>query len=75
MRHHPRADRFKVAGDAPAQLVALKALQGWSRSSFVEKGGWAAMPDKVDPGKGTARLCGDKLAALEVPMASTTAAQ
>jgi len=68
-------DRFKAAGDAPAQLVALKALQGWSRGSFVEKGGWAAMPDKVDPGNGTARLCGDKLAALEVPMASAAAVQ
>jgi len=68
-------DRFKAAGDAPAQLVALKALQGWSRGSFVEKGGWAAMPDKVDPGKGAARLCADKLAALEGPMASAAAVQ
>jgi hypothetical protein len=55
--------------------VALKALGGWDRGSFVEKGGWAAMPDKVDPGKGAARLCGDKLAALEVPMASAAAVQ
>ena len=63
-------DRFKAAGDASAQLVALKALGSWDRGSFVEKGGWAAMPDKVDPGQGAARLCADKLAALEVPMAS-----
>ena len=68
-------DRFRAAGDASARLVALKALGSWDRGTFVEKGGWAAMPDKVDPGNGTARLCGDKLAALEVPMASTTAAQ
>jgi hypothetical protein len=68
-------DRFKAAGDASAQLVALKALGSWDRGTFVEKGGWAAMPDKVAPGDGTARLCGEKLAALEVPMASTTAAQ
>src|SRR3954469_10954511 len=68
-------DRFRAAGDASAQLVALKALGSWDRGSFVEKGGWAAMPDKVAPGDGTARLCGEKLAALEVPMASTTAAQ
>ena len=33
------------------------------------------MPDKVDPGKGAARLCADKLAALEVPMASAAAVQ
>jgi hypothetical protein len=68
-------DRFKAAGDAPAQLVALKALGGWDRGSFVEKGGWAAMPDKVDPGKGAARLCADKLAALEPPAASAAAVQ
>jgi hypothetical protein len=68
-------DRFRAAGDASAQLVALKALGSWDRGSFVEKGGWAAMPDKVAPGKGAARLCVDKLAALEVPTASAAAVQ
>ena len=68
-------DRFKAASDAPAQLVALKALGSWDRGPFVEKGGWAAMPDKVEPGKGAARLCADKLATLEAPVAGTTAAQ
>jgi hypothetical protein len=68
-------DRFKAAADSPAQLVALKALGGWDRGSFVEKGGWAAMPDKVEPSNGTARLCGEKLAALETPVASAAAAQ
>jgi hypothetical protein len=69
------ADRFKAVADGPAQLVALKALSSWSRGEFVEKGGWAAIPDKVDPGKGAARLCADKLAALEGPMASAAAVQ
>ena len=68
-------DRFEAAADGPAQLVALKALGGWDRGSFVEKGGWAAMPDKVASGDGTARLCADKLAALGLPVASGTAAQ
>ena len=68
-------DRFEAAGDASAQLVALKALGSWDRGSFVEKGGWAAMPDKVAPGDGTARLCADKLAALEPPAASAAAVQ
>ena len=69
------ADRFKAAADGPAQLVALKALGGWDRGSFVEKGGWAATPDKVEAGEGAARLCADKLVTLEVPMAGATAAQ
>src|SRR4051812_46081128 len=68
-------DRFRAAGDASAQLVALKALGSWDRGTFVEKGGWAAMPDKVAPGDGTARLCGEKLAALETPIASAAVAQ
>ena len=68
-------DRFKAAGDASAQLVALKALSSWDRGTFVEKGGWAAMPDKVAPGDGTAKLCGEKLAALETPIASAAVAR
>ena len=69
------ADRFKAAADGPAQLVALKALGSWDRGTFVEKGGWPAMPDKVAPGDGTAKLCGEKLAALGAPIASAAVAQ
>ncbi len=68
-------DRFKAAADAPAQLTELKKLDSWSRSGFIEKGGWATMPGKADGGDGAARLCADRLAQLEVPAASTTAAQ
>ena len=68
-------DRFKAAGDAPAQLVGLKALGSWDRGAFVEKGGWAAMPAGAGNTDRAARLCGEKLATVEVPMTSTTAAQ
>jgi len=38
-------DRFRGAGDAAAQLATLKGLgNAWDRGTFVEKGGWAAMP-------------------------------
>jgi hypothetical protein len=57
-------DRFQAGGDAPAQLAALKELQGYSRGSFIEKGGWAVMPDKAKPTTAAARLCADRLAAL-----------
>ena len=66
-------DRFRAAGDASAQLVALKALGSWDRGSFVEKGGWAAMPAGAGNTDRAARLCGEKLAALEVPVASAAA--
>ena len=40
-------DRFQAGGDAQAQLAALKLLQSYDRGSFIEKGGWAVMPDKA----------------------------
>jgi len=68
-------DRFKAESDAPAQLVALKALGSWDRGPFVEKGGWAAMPAGAEQTDRAARLCGEKLATVEVPMASAAGAQ
>jgi pimeloyl-ACP methyl ester carboxylesterase len=58
-------DRFNTGADAPAQLVALKALGTYERGSFIEKGGWATMPpEKTAPTRTAARLCADQLAAL-----------
>ena len=57
-------DRFQSGTDAPAQLVALKAMQFWDRTSFIEKGGWATMPDKAKPATAALRLCADQLAGL-----------
>jgi hypothetical protein len=68
-------DRFKAGGDASAQLAALKGLSGWERGSFVEKGGWATMPDKAEVTKKAAGLCADQLARLDTLAAGTAAAQ
>jgi hypothetical protein len=57
-------DRFQAGGDAQAQLAALKLLQGYSRSSFIEKGGWAVMPDKSTASRAATSLCADQLVAL-----------
>ena len=57
-------DRFQAGGDAQAQLAALKLLQGYSRGSFIEKGGWAVMPDKGTVSRAATSLCADQLAAL-----------
>ena len=56
----PLPGRERRAG----QLAALKELQGWNRGSFIEKGGWATMPDKAKPTSTAARLCADQLVAL-----------
>ena len=57
-------DRFQAGRDAHGQLAALKELQSWSRGSFIEKGGWATMPDKGKPTITAAQLCADQLVAL-----------
>jgi hypothetical protein len=58
-------DRFQAANDAPAQLVALKALGSYERGSFIEKGGWTTiLPDQPMATRTAARLCADQLAAL-----------
>ena len=57
-------DRFQAGRGAHGQLAALKELQGWNRGAFIEKGGWATMPDKAKPTSTAARLCADQLTAL-----------
>jgi len=42
-------DKFKSAGEAPANLAALKKLDAWLQGDFVEKGGWAATPGASAP--------------------------
>ena len=37
-------DKFQRAGDAPANLAALRRIDNKSQGRFVEKGGWAAVP-------------------------------
>jgi hypothetical protein len=38
------ADRFQRAGDAGANLAALRRLDYSSQGEFIEKGGWAGLP-------------------------------
>lgn len=42
-------DKFQRAGEAPANLVALKKVEAWSQGEFVEKGGWATLPGTHPP--------------------------
>ena len=57
-------ERFQAGGDAQAQLAALKLLQVYSRGSFIEKGGWAVMPDKSSASRAATSLCANQLVAL-----------
>ena len=57
-------DKFQHAGDAPANLVALKKVETWSQGEFVEKGGWAAVPgtNSAERVTAVARACAVLLA-------------
>ena len=57
-------DHVQKRRDAHGQLAALKELQGWNRGSFIDKGGWATMPDMAKATSTAARLCAEQLVAL-----------
>lgn len=52
-------DRFRQAGDAGANLAALRRLDFSSQADFVEKGGWAAVPgnNSAERVSAVARAC------------------
>jgi pimeloyl-ACP methyl ester carboxylesterase len=57
-------DKFQHAGDASANLVALKKVEAWSQGEFVEKGGWATVPgtNSAERVTAVARACAVLLA-------------
>lgn len=42
-------EKFKLAGDASANLAALKKVDSWSQGEFIEKGGWAKVVGSSPP--------------------------
>lgn len=57
------AERFQAASGAANNLAELKKADSWSRSDFVEKGGWATLPGKgaTDQVNAIARACAEIL--------------
>jgi hypothetical protein len=58
-------DKFQHATDATDTLVALKKINSWEQSSFVEKGGWATMPGSTSADSEVARACANALSSLK----------
>lgn len=56
-------ERFQGASAATTNLVELKKADSWSRSEYVEKGGWATLPGKgaTDKVSAIARACAELL--------------
>jgi hypothetical protein len=57
-------DKFQRAGEATANLVALKKVDSWSQGEFIEKGGWATLPGTNAPDRvsAVAKACAESLA-------------
>ena len=60
-------DKFLAAADAGTQHAALMKASTWQRDDFIDKGGWASLPELDKPVAGVADLCAEKLAKVEVP--------
>ena len=53
--------RFESGPDAAVNLASLKASDSWSRSAFIEKGGWATLAGTETAISGAANLCAQRL--------------
>ena len=60
--------RFESGPHAAVNLSTLKASDPWSRSVFIEKGGWATLAGTETPISGAANLCAQRLIDAKPPM-------
>jgi hypothetical protein len=59
--------RFEAGTDAAVNLASLKATESWTRSDFLEKGGWVTLAGMNKPIDGAANLCAQRLMAVAPP--------
>src|SRR5690606_4899408 len=55
-------NRFAAAEGAAQQLALLKEARSWERGKFITNGGWALLPERIEPVRSAADLCASKLA-------------
>jgi len=60
--------RFVDAPDAAVQLAALKDASSWNRDDTIDDAGWTTPLGVEKPVSGAAKLCADKLVAMELPI-------
>jgi hypothetical protein len=58
--------------DFASDLEALKAASSWKQGDIVAEGGWATLAGMKEPLDDAARLCANKLVAMDVPVEQTT---
>ena len=63
---------FNQGPDTVAQLAALTKASSYQRSDMIVKGGWVTMPGSIDPVRGAADICVDRLMSTALKTAATT---
>lgn len=56
--------KFNKAADAKTMLAQIKAMNPWSRTTFIKDKGWATIPGAEIPAGDVADACADQLASL-----------
>jgi hypothetical protein len=67
--------KFTSSDSFAAELAALKEASSWKQGDLVADAGWATVAGMKEPHDGAARLCANKLVALEAPIASAAPAK
>ena len=58
------AARFMAQPDHAAELAKFNKTDSWSRSDFIDKGGWDKLPGEEKSAQDIAQACTDRLNAL-----------
>src|SRR5262245_41220704 len=54
-------EQFKAQPDAAVKLTEFQKTSTWRQQEFVEKGGWATLPDSKEPNAKVAGACAGQL--------------
>lgn len=61
--------KFTAHDSFAADLASLKAASSWKQGDLVADGGWATLAGMKEPLDDAARLCANKLVAMDAPVA------
>lgn len=67
--------KFTKSQSFADELSALKEESSWKQGDLVAAGGWATLAGMNEPHNDAARLCANKLVAMEAPVASVEPAK
>ena len=58
-------DKFQHSAEASVNLAEFKKISTYQQSSFIEKGGWATMPETDAANSSVAQACAEMLNSLK----------